>query len=87
MHPRLITLKQKFIYNARHIPLLLNIKGHIHLNLHHGYELPGRFNKKVSQQRCGPFRTVKRTKRLISELELPIAWEIHSIDSVAQFFW
>ena len=58
-------VKTKFYYDLRHIPLLLNAGDQIYLKFLHGYKFRGRFNKRVSQQRCGPFKIVKRIKRII----------------------
>ena len=63
-----VNVKTKIYYDARHLPLLINVGDRTYLKLHHGYELPDRFNKKIFQQRCGPFKIVKRIKQLICEL-------------------
>ena len=76
--------KAKIYYDARHTPLLLNAGDYAYLRLNHGYRLPSKPNKKLSQQRCGPFLVKKRVGRLAYELDLPPAWRIHPVISVAQ---
>ena len=53
-------VETKFYYDSRHIPLLLHVGDQIYFKLYHGYELPSRLNKKVSQERCGFFRVFKK---------------------------
>ena len=53
--------KAKIYYDARHKPLLLK---------EDGYQLPGKLNKKLRNQRTGPFLIKKRVGRLAYELEL-----------------
>ena len=55
-----------------------------YLRLHHGDQLPGRPGRKLSTQRCGPFTVKRRIGRLAYELELPPAWKVHPVVSVAQ---
>ena len=76
--------KAKIYYDARHTPLLLNAGGYAYLRLNHGYRSPSKPNKKLSQQRCGPFLVKKRVGRLAYELDLLPAWRIHPVISVAQ---
>lgn len=76
--------KAKIYYDVRHTSLLFKAGDYAYLRLHHGYQLPGRPNKKVSQQRCGPFLVKRRVGRLAYELELPPAWRVHPIIFVAQ---
>ena len=76
--------KAKLYYDARHVPLKLKAGDHAYLRLNHGYQLPGRPNKKVSPQRCGPFLVKRRIGRLAYELQLPSNWRVHPVVSVAQ---
>ena len=76
--------KAKIYHDARHTPLLLNVGDYAYLRLHHGYHLPSRPNKKLSQQRCGPFLVKRRVGRLAYELDLPPNWLVHPVVSVAQ---
>lgn len=79
--------KAKIYYDARHQPLLLRQGDSAYIILHHGYQLPGRPNRKVSPQRCGPFKVVRRVGRLAYKLEIPHSWKqrrIHPVFSVAQ---
>ena len=54
------------------------------LRLHHGYNLPHKPNKKLSNQRAGPFLIKRRVGNLAYELDLPPAWKIHPVISIAQ---
>ena len=76
--------KAKMYYDTRHMPLLLRPGDKAYLRLHHGYELPGKPSRKLSPQRCGPFTVKRRVGRLAYELELPPAWRVHPVISIAQ---
>lgn len=54
------------------------------LRLHHGYRVPGHANRKLSNQRIGPFLIKRRVGNLAYELELPPTMKIHPVVSVAQ---
>lgn len=43
----------------------------VYLRLHHGYNLPGKQNPKLSNQRTGPFKIEKKVGSLAYKLELP----------------
>jgi hypothetical protein len=53
------------------------------LKLHHGYSLPGKPNRKYSQQRAGRFTIKRKVSHLAYELDIPAAWKIHSVISIA----
>lgn len=55
-----------------------------YLKLHAGYKLPGKPNKKISNQRCPPFLVKRRIDRLAYELDLPPKWKVHPVISVSQ---
>ncbi len=74
--------KAEIIHDKRHKPLFLNPGEKAFLRLHKGYNLPGPSNKKLSQQRCGPFTIKRRVGRLTYELDLPARWKIHPVISV-----
>ena len=76
--------KAKIYYDVRHTPLLMKKGDYAFLKLNHGYRLPAHPNRKLSQQRCGPFLIKRRVGRLAYELELPPAWAVHPVISVAQ---
>ena len=76
--------RMKVYYDARHVPLLLNPGDQAYLRLHKGYNLPAKPNRKLSDQRCGPFLVKKRVGRLAYELELLPRWRIHPTISVTQ---
>ena len=56
----------------------------VYLRLHHSYTLPDLTNKKLSNQRVGLFKIVKRIGNLTYRLQLPPAMRIHPVVSVAQ---
>lgn len=57
----------------------------VFLRLHHGYKIPGEPNKKLSNQRCGPFTIERRIGHLAFELgDLLAHWKIHPVISIAQ---
>src|SRR2546421_4645816 len=68
----------------KHQPLHLKRGDKVYLQLHRGYNLPGKPNAKISQQRAGPFTVLRKVKNLAYELELPPHWCIHRVISVAQ---
>lgn len=76
--------KSKIYYDVRHTPLLMKSGDFAYLTLNRGYRLPSQPNRKLSQQRCGPFLIKRRVGRLAYELELPPAWRVHPVVSVAQ---
>lgn len=71
-------------YDAKHTPLTLDIGDQVFLRLHKGYRLPGNPSRKLSQQRAGPFKVLRRVGKLAYEIELPPRWKIHPVISVAQ---
>ena len=77
--------KAKVYYDARHIPLMMRPGvDKAYLKLNQGYQLPGKPNRKVSPQRCGPFPIKRRVGRLAYELDLPPNWRVHPVISIAQ---
>ena len=76
--------KAKVYHDARHQPLMFKPGDRAYLRLHQGYSLPGHPNRKMSNQRCGPFLVKRRVGRLAYELELPDNWRIHPVISIAQ---
>lgn len=71
-------------YDARHLPLDLNEGDQVFLKLHDGYSIPGLANRKLSQQRVGPFKIIKKVGSLAYKLDLPPTMRIHPVISVAQ---
>jgi hypothetical protein len=73
----------KEYYDSRHTPVELNVGDMVYLRLHKGYQLPGKPNRKISEQRTGPFEVKKRIGKLVYELDLPPRWKIHPVISIA----
>ena len=71
-------------YDAKHLAVNLNKGDEVFLKLHHGYSIPGLANRKLSQQRVGPFRILAKVGTLAYKLELPPVMRIHPVISVAQ---
>ncbi len=72
----------KSYYDAKHTPLTIGSKAY--LRLFHGYTIPGLTNRKLSNQRVGPFQILRRVGTLAYELKLPPTMKIHPVVSVAQ---
>lgn len=70
-------------YDRKHTPITMDVGQMVYLRLHNGYNLPGKPNPKISEQRTGPFKILRRVGRLAYEIELPPAWKIHPVISVA----
>lgn len=71
-------------YDNKRLPLFLKPGDMAYLRLHHGYTIAGKPNRKLGQQRVGPFRVMRRVGRLAYELELPSNFRIHPVVSIAQ---
>ena len=71
-------------YDARHLPLNLKEGDEVFLKLHQGYSIPGLANRKLSQQRVGPFKILAKVGTLAYRLQLPPVMRIHPVVSVAQ---
>ena len=71
-------------YDHSHKALDLPVGSQAFLRLHHGYELPGISNKKLHQQRAGPFKILEKVGSLAYRLELPPVMQIHPVISIAQ---
>ena len=70
-------------YNGKHKKLDLKEGDLVYLRLHHGYNLPGMGNRKLSNQQTGPFKIIKKVGSLAYKLELPRTMRIHPVISVA----
>ena len=71
-------------YDAKHLALNLKEGDDVFLRLHHGYSIPGLSNRKLSQQRVGPFKILAKVGHLAYRLKLPPVMRIHPVISVAQ---
>ena len=71
-------------YDKKHTALHLKEGSYAYLKLHHGYKIPGLTNRKLSQQRAGPFKVLQKVGSLAYRLELPPTMRIHPVISVAQ---
>ncbi len=74
----------KYHYDQRHQSIDLDVDDYAFLRLHHRYRLPAEANSKLSNQRAGPFKVLRRVGRLAYKLDLPARWKIHSVISVTQ---
>jgi transposase InsO family protein len=76
-------MRAKSHYDRRHHEMFLNPGNWVNIRLHRGYTLPGLKRPKTSQQFVGPFRILERVGRLAYRLDLPTAWRIHPVLSIA----
>ena len=63
--------KAKLMYDKRHKSFFLKKGDKAYLRLHKGYKLSDESNRKLFNQRCGPFLIKRRIGRLAYELKLP----------------
>ena len=76
-------MQAKFYYDANWQPQFFAVGDEVLLRLHCGYKLPGITNKKLERQFVGPFKVTERIGRLAYRLDLPPAWKIHNVISIA----
>ena len=55
----------------------------VFLRLHKGYHVPGLENAKLSNQRCGPLKVLKKIGNLAHKIDLLPTMTIHPVISVA----
>ena len=77
------TILKKY-YNKKHILLYLKEGSYAYLKLHYRYKIPRLTNRKLSQQRAGPFKVLEKVGNLVYQLELPPTMRIHPVILVAQ---
>lgn len=73
----------KVRYDVRHKPITLEPGDLAFVKLHKGYHLPGLENSKLSNQRAGPFKVLRKYGNLAYKLDLPEIWKVHPVISVA----
>ena len=76
--------KAKLRYDRSHKLIELNKGDKVYLQLHRGYTLPEASNKKLSNQRVGPFEVVERIRQLTYKLKLPPIMRIYPVVLIAQ---
>ena len=76
--------KAKIRYNRRHKQLKFKVGDKVYLRLHHEYTLLDMNNKKLSNQRVGPFEILQKVGQLAYKLRLPPVMQIYPIVSIAQ---
>ena len=77
-------VKAKLIHDKKYKSLLLKEGNKAYLRFHKGYKLSGNLNRKLFNQRCGPFLVKRRVERLVYELKFFFKWRVHSVISVSQ---
>ena len=77
-----VTAKDR--YDSKHKPIRFKAGDQAFLRLHHGYEVLGHANRKLSNQRTGPFTIKRKVGNLAYELDLPPRIKIHPVVSVSQ---
>lgn len=78
------TALSKVRYDSLHKAKSFKTGDKVFLRLHHGYTLPDVTNRKLSNQRAGPFKVIRKIGHLAYELELPSTMKIHPVISIAQ---
>ena len=76
--------RAKIRYDKTHSNLNFEVGDRVYLRLHHGYTLPEMPNKKLSNQRVGPFEITEKIGRLAYKLNLPPTMKIHPVVSISQ---
>lgn len=66
-----VNAKVKIYYDIKHKSLLLNSKNETFIRFHHEYKLSKQINKKLKNQKCDPFKVLRRVKKLAYEMNLP----------------
>lgn len=61
----------KMIYDKKRRPLDIKVGDMVYLKLHRVYKLPGKPERKWSQQRIGPFEVLEKKGPLAFRLKLP----------------
>lgn len=74
----------KTYYNVKHTPITLKERDLAFLKLHAGYSILSLPNKKLSQQRVGPFHILQKIGKLAYRLELPPVMKMNPVISIAQ---
>ncbi|SLM36395.1 reverse partial [Lasallia pustulata] len=77
-------LLAKLQYDKHHRLLSMEVGDEVFIKLHKGYTLPSVTNRKLSNQRAGPLKIVKKIGLLAYRLDIPVNWKIHPVISVAQ---
>ena len=71
-------------YDLVHQATTIKAGDRVYLRLHQGYKVPGITNRKLSQQRVGPFIVKRKVGQLAFDLDLPPVMRIHPVISIAQ---
>ena len=65
------------------MPLILQPGDRAFIRLHDGYRVAGMGNRKLSEQRVGPFRVIERVGSRAYKLDIPTEWTIHPVINIA----
>lgn len=76
--------RAKLRYDRSHTHLEFKVGDKAYLRLHRGYALPDMPNKKLSNQRAGPFEIIQRVSELAYKLKLPAVMRIYPVVLIAQ---
>ena len=77
-------IKTKLRYDGKHKPLELKVEEKAYLWLHQRYTLLEAPNKKLSRQRVGLFKIIKKVDKLAYKLKLLPLMRIYPVVSIAQ---
>ena len=64
--------------------MALEVGAKVYLRLHQVYTIPGLSNRKLSNQRVGPFKVLEKVRHQAYRLELPPLMKIYPVVSIAQ---
>ena len=78
------SVRTKARYDQKHTAITLAVGDYVYLTLYHGYRISGLNNRKLAEQRVGPFRIIRKVSNLAYEIDLPPTMRIHLVISIAQ---
>ena len=81
-------MRMKYYYDQQHQPMSFEPGDRVFVRLHKDYTIPSTktkaFGPKFSQQYSGPYTVLEKIGRHAYRIDLPPAWNIHNILSIAQ---
>lgn len=80
------SMRMKWYYDQQHRPISFEPGDKVFVKLHKGYALPTTktVGPKFSQQYAGPYTVLQKIGRHAYRIDLPPAWNVHNVLSVAQ---
>lgn len=78
-----VAVFMKVRYDFKYLALSLKKDDEVYLKLHHGYSISDLVNRKLSQQRVGPFKVLAKVGHSAYRLQLSPIMKIHPVIFVA----